>query len=55
MKVKIKQEFRDKYTNVLYRKDEVVDFPQERIEEIQKTGSYIEEIKTIRKKTAKGE
>lgn len=55
MKVKIKQEFRDKYTHVLYHEGEEVEFEQERIDEILKTGQYIEIVKTSRKRATKGE
>lgn len=43
MKVKVKEMFRDKYTNEVYKLDQELEINQKRFKEVEK---YVQEIKT---------
>lgn len=49
MKVKVKEIFRDKYTNEVYKLNKKLDVTDERYEEIKQ---YVEKVKKINKKKA---
>lgn len=58
MKCKITTTFKDKYTQQIYKKDEIVDFKKERIDEILKVDKFIEilenkSVKSTKKNTKK--
>lgn len=43
-KVKVLRKFKDKRTNAIRHKDEIIEISEERFNEIMKTGPYIEEV-----------
>lgn len=49
MKVKVKEIFRDKYTNEVYKLNKELDVTDERYEEIKQ---YVEKVEKINKKKA---
>lgn len=50
MKVKVKEIFRDKYTNEVYKSNKELDVTDERYEEIKQ---YVEKIENNKKKAGK--
>lgn len=47
MKAKVLKGYPDKITNIWYNKDEIVDFDEKRIEELEKKG-IVEKIKKVK-------